>query len=106
MSKNIFIIFIFIKLNSKLNGWVIKQYKIEANTNGGYIGINHYKIALDGYKPVCIASYTLSSSSWYAITSMWLDFSVPEITIAGRHILNSQTVEHLTFYINVLYVPE
>lgn len=92
-------------LNTKLNGWMIKQYKYDISTSSGYLGTTS-SIALDGYKPVCVAGYTISNSSWYTLTSMWIDYSTEKITVAGRHIMGTQTtVEKLAVYVNVLYVP-
>lgn len=92
-------------LNSKLNGWMIKQYKYDISTSSGYLGVSS-SIALDGYKPVCVAGYTISNSTWYSLTSMWIDYSTEKITVAGRHIMGTQTaVEELAVYVNVLYVP-
>ena len=84
---------------------MIKQYKYDINTSSGYLGTTS-SIALTGYKPVCIAGYTISNSSWYTLTSMWIDYSTEKITVAGRHIMGAQTtVEKLAVYVNVLYVP-
>lgn len=92
-------------LNTKLNGWMIKQYKYDISTSNGYLGAAS-SIALDGYKPVCVAGYTISNSTWYTLTSMWIDYSTEKITVAGRSITGTQTtVEKLAVYVNVLYVP-
>lgn len=92
-------------LNTKLDGWMIKQYKYDISTSSGYLGSTS-SIALDGYKPVCIAGCTISNSSWYTLTSMWIDYSTEKITVAGRHIMGTQTtVEKLSVYVNILYVP-
>ena len=92
-------------LNTKLNGWMIKQYKYDISTSNGYLG-SASSIALDGYKPVCVAGYTISNSTWYTLTSMWIDYSTEKITVAGRSITGTQTtVEKLAVYVNVLYVP-
>lgn len=92
-------------LNTKLNGWMIKQYKYDISTSSGYLGVSS-SIALDGYKPVCVAGYKISNSTWYSLTSMWIDYSTEKITVTGRYIMGTQTaVEKLAVYVNVLYVP-
>lgn len=91
-------------LNSKLNGWKVKNYKLEVNSSTGYIGVDK-DISLSGYKPVCIANYWLYNTSWYAINKIWIDYATQKLSVAGRHIDNSQSVEYVIIFVQILYVP-
>lgn len=91
-------------LNTKLNGWKVENYKLEGNSSAGYIGIDK-DISLSGYKPVCIANYYLYNTSWYAINKIWIDYATQKLSIAGRHINNSQSVESVVIFVQILYVP-
>ena len=92
------------ELNSKLNGWKVENYKLEVNSSTGYIAVNK-DISLSGYKPVCIANYWLYNTSWYAINKIWIDYATQELSVAGRHINNSQSVEYVIIFVQILYVP-
>lgn len=91
-------------LNSKLNGWKVKNYKLEVNSSTGYIGVDK-DISLSGYKPVCIANYWLYNTSWYAINKIWIDYATQKLSVAGRHINNSQSAEYVIIFVQILYVP-
>ena len=91
-------------LNSKLNGWKVENYKLEVNSSTGYISVNK-DISLSGYKPVCIANYWLYNTSWYAINKIWIDYATQKLSVAGRHIDNSQSVEYVIIFVQILYVP-
>ena len=91
-------------LNSKLNGWKVENYKLEVNSSTGYIGVDK-DISLSGYKPVCIANYWLYNTSWYAINKIWIDYATQKLSVAGRHIDNSQSVEYVIIFVQILYVP-
>ena len=91
-------------LNSKLNGWKVENYKREVNSSTGYIGVDK-DISLSGYKPVCIANYWLYNTSWYAINKIWIDYATQKLSVAGRHINNSQSVEYVIIFVQILYVP-
>ena len=91
-------------LNSKLNGWKVENYKLEVNSSTGYIGVEK-DISLSGYKPVCIANYWLYNTSWYAINKIWIDYATQKLSVAGRHIDNSQSVEYVIIFVQILYVP-
>lgn len=91
-------------LNTKLNGWKVEKYKLEGNSSAGYIGIDK-DISLSGYKPVCIANYWLYNTSWYAINKIWIDYATQKLSVAGRHINNSQSVESVVIFVQILYVP-
>ncbi|MBC5741522.1 hypothetical protein H8Z79_13970 [Blautia sp. 2744] len=91
-------------LNSKLNGWKVENYKLEVNSSTGYIGVNK-DISLSGYKPVCIANYWLYNTSWYAINKIWIDYATQKLSVAGRHINNSQSDEYVIIFVQILYVP-
>lgn len=91
-------------LNSKLNGWKVENYKLEVNSSTGYIGVDK-DISLSGYKPVCIANYWLYNTSWYAINKIWIDYATQKLSVAGRHINNSQSVEYVIIFVQILYVP-
>ena len=91
-------------LNSKLNGWKVENYKLEVNSSTGYISIEK-DISLSGYKPVCIANYWLYNTSWYAINKIWIDYATQKLSVAGRHIDNSQSVEYVIIFVQILYVP-
>ena len=91
-------------LNTKWDGWKVENYKLEGNSSDGYIGIDK-DISLSGYKPVCIANYYLYNTSWYAINKIWIDYATQKLSIAGRHINNSQSVESVVIFVQILYVP-
>lgn len=91
-------------LNSKLNGWKVENYKLEVNSSTGYISVDK-DISLSGYKPVCIANYWLYNTSWYAINKIWIDYATQKLSVAGRHIDNSQSVEYVIIFVQILYVP-
>ena len=91
-------------LNTKLNGWKVENYKLEVTSSTGYIGVEK-DITLDGYKAVCIANYWLYNTSWYAINKIWIDYATQKLSVAGRHIDNSQTSEYVVIFVQVLYVP-
>lgn len=91
-------------LTSKLNGWKVENYKLEVNSSTGYIGVDK-DISLSGYKPVCIANYWLYNTSWYAINKIWIDYATQKLSVAGRHINNSQSVEYVIIFVQILYVP-
>ena len=91
-------------LNSKLNGWKVENYKLEVNSSTGYISVNK-DISLSGYKPVCIANYWLYNTSWYAINKIWIDYATQKLSVAGRHINNSQSDEYVIIFVQILYVP-
>lgn len=91
-------------LNSKLNGWKVENYKLEVNSSTGYIGVDK-DISLSGYKPVCIANYWLYNTSWYAINKIWIDYATQKLSVAGRHINNSQSAEYVIIFVQILYVP-
>lgn len=91
-------------LTSKLNGWKVENYKLEVNSSAGYIGVDK-DISLSGYKPVCIANYWLYNTSWYAINKIWIDYATQKLSVAGRHINNSQSVEYVIIFVQILYVP-
>lgn len=91
-------------LNTKLNGWKVENYKLEVNSSTGYISVNK-DISLSGYKPVCIANYWLYNTSWYAINKIWIDYATQKLSVAGRHIDNSQSVEYVIIFVQILYVP-
>lgn len=91
-------------LNSKLNGWKVKNYKLEVNSSTGYISVDK-DISLSGYKAVCIANYWLYNTSWYAINKIWIDYATQKLSVAGRHIDNSQSVEYVIIFVQILYVP-
>ena len=91
-------------LNSKLNGWKVENYKLEVNSSTGYISVEK-DISLSGYKPVCIANYWLYNTSWYAINKIWIDYATQKLSVAGRHIDNSQSVEYVIIFVQILYVP-
>lgn len=91
-------------LNSKLNGWKVENYKLEVNSSTGYISVDK-DISLSGYKPVCIANYWLYNTSWYAINKIWIDYATQKLSVAGRHIDNFQSVEHVIIFVQILYVP-
>lgn len=92
------------ELNSKLTGWKVENYKLEVNSSTGYIGIDK-DISLSGYKPVCIANYWLYNTSWYAINKIWIDYATQKLSVAGRHINNSQSVEYVVIFVQILYMP-
>ena len=91
-------------LNTKLDGWKVENYKLEVTSSAGYIGVEK-NITLDGYKAVCIANYWLYNTSWYAINKIWIDYATQKLSVAGRHINNSQTSEYVVIFVQVLYVP-
>lgn len=91
-------------LNSKLNGWKVENYKLEVNSSTGYISVDK-DISLSGYKAVCIANYWLYNTSWYAINKIWIDYATQKLSVAGRHINNSQSVEYVIIFVQILYVP-
>ena len=91
-------------LNSKLNGWKVENYKLEVNSSTGYIGVDK-DISLSGYKPVCIANYWLYNTSWYVINKIWIDYATQKLSVAGRHINNSQSAEYVIIFVQILYVP-
>lgn len=91
-------------LNTKLNGWKVENYKLEVNSSTGYISVNK-DISLSGYKPVCIANYWLYNTSWYAINKIWIDYATQKLSVAGRHIDNSQSAEYVIIFVQILYVP-
>lgn len=91
-------------LTSKLSGWKVENYKLEVNSSTGYIGVDK-DISLSGYKPVCIANYWLYNTSWYAINKIWIDYATQKLSVAGRHIDNSQSVEYVIIFVQILYVP-
>ena len=104
MSKNIFIIFIFIKLNSKLSNYAfVKSYSQQITLSGGYAWVDIKNIALSGYTAVGIIQCSFSSS-WMSITNSTIK-NYNEITISVRDIGSptSSTVT-VTAYIDVLYI--
>lgn len=91
-------------LNTKLDGRKVVTKTFSGTTSNGYAG-EDWDVSLAGYKPVYVTGYWLYSTSWYAITRVWLDVDAETLSITMRQIMGASENTNFTFRAAILYEP-
>lgn len=91
-------------LNTKLSGRKVVTKTFSGTISNGYSGEN-WNVSLSGYKPVYVTGYWLYSTSWYAITRVWLDVDNETLSITMRQIMGASENTNFTFQAAILYEP-
>lgn len=91
-------------LNTKLDGRKVVTKTFSGATSNGYAG-EDWDVSLTGYKPVYVTGYWLYSTSWYAITRVWLDVDAETLSITMRQIMGVSENIDFTFRAAILYEP-
>lgn len=91
-------------LNTKLDGRKVVTKTFSGTTSNGYAG-KDWDVSLAGYKPVYVTGYWLYSTSWYAITRVWLDVDAETLSITMRQIMGASENTNFTFRAAILYEP-
>lgn len=91
-------------LNTKLSGRKVVTKTFSGTISNGYSG-EDWNVSLSGYKPVYVTGYWLYSTSWYAITRVWLDVDNETLSITMRQIMGASENINFTFRAAILYEP-
>ena len=91
-------------LNTKLSGRKVVTKTFSVTISNGYSG-EDWNVSLSGYKPVYVTGYWLYSTSWYAITRVWLDVDNETLSITMRQIMGASENTNFTFRAAILYEP-
>lgn len=91
-------------LNTKLSGRKVVTKTFSGTISNGYSG-EDWNVSLSGYKPVYVTGYWLYSTSWYAITRVWLDVDNETLSTTMRQIMGASENTNFTFRAAILYEP-